>query len=63
MTESTPPDNGGGTDGEKQRDEERAQDRSRRAESVQRLVEILVRDKEDFKEKKGKESLLAINRR
>ena len=35
----------------------------RRAESVQRLVEILVRDKEDFKEKKGKESLLANNRR
>ena len=31
--------------------------------SVQRLVEILVRDKEEFKEKKGKESLLANNRR
>ena len=44
----------------KQRDEERAQDRSRRAESVQRLVEILVRDKEDFKEKKEKSLSLRI---
>ena len=58
MTESTPPDNGGGTDGEKQRDEERHNWRG--AESVQRLVEILVRDKEDFKEKKEKSLSLRI---
>ena len=34
--------------------------RSRRAESVQRLVEILARDKEDLKEKKEKSLSLRI---
>ena len=49
----------GVTDGEKTEREERAQDRSRRAETVQRLVEILVRVK-DFKEKKEKSLSLRI---